>query len=38
VSPDDVIVTSGQVRLSNDVKVKVVESNATVPPAETPML
>jgi len=38
VNPDDVIVTSGQVRLSNDVKVKVVESDATVPPAETPML
>ncbi|GMQ45027.1 efflux RND transporter periplasmic adaptor subunit [Vibrio sp. 10N] len=38
VNPDDIIVTSGQVRLSNDVKVKVVESDATVPPAETPML
>ena len=34
----DVVVTSGQVRLSNDAKVRVVESDATTPPAETPML
>ncbi|MFV0574579.1 MAG: efflux RND transporter periplasmic adaptor subunit [Vibrio sp.] len=32
------IVTSGQVRLSNGSKVKIVESDATTPPAETPML
>jgi membrane fusion protein (multidrug efflux system) len=32
------IVTSGQVRLSNGVKVHIVESNATAPRAETPML
>ncbi|CAH0524312.1 efflux RND transporter periplasmic adaptor subunit [Vibrio hippocampi] len=38
VKAGDMVVTSGQVRLSNDVKVKVVESDATVPPAETPML
>ncbi len=34
----DVVVTSGQVRLSNNAKVRVVESSATTPPAETPML
>ncbi|WP_105903732.1 efflux RND transporter periplasmic adaptor subunit [Vibrio gangliei] len=32
------IVTSGQVRLSNGSKVKIVESDATTPPAKTPML
>jgi membrane fusion protein (multidrug efflux system) len=34
----DQVVTSGQVRLSNDAKVRIVESDATTPPAETPML
>ncbi len=38
VKPGDVIVTSGQVHLSNDSKVRVVESDATNPPAKTPML
>ncbi|PMH46087.1 efflux transporter periplasmic adaptor subunit [Vibrio sp. 10N.286.49.B3] len=38
VEPGDVVVTSGQVRLSNQSKVRVVESNATTPPTETPML
>ncbi|MCW8333194.1 efflux RND transporter periplasmic adaptor subunit [Vibrio paucivorans] len=38
IKPGDVVVTSGQVRLSNDAKVRVVESDATTPPAETPML
>ncbi len=38
VKEGDVVVTSGQVRLSNGAKVRVVESDATVPPAETPML
>ena len=38
VEPGDVVVTSGQVRLSNDAKVRVVENDATTPPAETPML
>ena len=38
VKPGDVVVTSGQVRLSNDAKVRIVESDATTPPAETPML
>ncbi|NOH81568.1 efflux RND transporter periplasmic adaptor subunit [Vibrio sp. RE86] len=38
VKAGDVVVTSGQVRLSNDAKVRVVESDATTPPAETPML
>lgn len=32
------VVTSGQVRLSNGVKVHQVESDATTPPKETPML
>lgn len=32
------IITSGQVRLSNNSKVKVVESDATTPPETTPML
>ncbi len=38
VKAGDVVVTSGQVRLSNDAKVRIVESDATTPPAETPML
>ncbi|ASU23436.1 MexH family multidrug efflux RND transporter periplasmic adaptor subunit [Vibrio qinghaiensis] len=38
VQDGDIVVTSGQVRLSNHSKVRVVESNATTPPAETPML
>lgn len=38
VKAGDVVVTSGQVRLSNGAKVRVVESDATTPPAETPML
>ncbi|WP_417870786.1 efflux RND transporter periplasmic adaptor subunit [Vibrio furnissii] len=38
VKAGDVVVTSGQVRLSNGAKVRIVESNATTPPAETPML
>ncbi|GAD90968.1 putative RND-type efflux pump membrane fusion protein [Vibrio halioticoli NBRC 102217] len=38
VKPGEMIVTSGQVRLSNDSKVKIVESDATNPPAELPML
>ncbi|MDN2479857.1 efflux RND transporter periplasmic adaptor subunit [Vibrio agarivorans] len=38
VKPGDTVVTSGQVRLSNGAKVRVVESDATTPPAETPML
>mgnify|MGYP002477424482 CR=1 FL=1 len=38
VSAGDKIVTSGQVRLSNDAKVKVVENDALTLPTETPML
>lgn len=38
VNAGDMVVTSGQVRLSNGAKVKVVESDALTPPAETPML
>ncbi|GEA62657.1 efflux RND transporter periplasmic adaptor subunit [Vibrio comitans] len=38
VKPGEVVVTSGQVRLSNESKVKIVESDATTPPAELPML
>ncbi|OLQ95762.1 efflux transporter periplasmic adaptor subunit [Vibrio ponticus] len=38
VKPGDTVVTTGQVRLSNGAKVRVVESDATTPPAETPML
>jgi len=38
VKAGDTVVTSGQVRLSNDAKVKIVESNALEAPAETPML
>lgn len=38
INPGEKIVTTGQVRLSNDVKVHVVDSKATETPAETPML
>ncbi|WP_036801266.1 efflux RND transporter periplasmic adaptor subunit [Photobacterium marinum] len=38
VKAGDMVVTSGQVRLSNDAKVRIVESNALQAPAETPML
>ncbi|MCK6265539.1 efflux RND transporter periplasmic adaptor subunit [Vibrio sp. ZSDE26] len=38
VKVGDLVVTTGQVRLSNDAKVRVVESDATTPPAQTPML
>lgn len=38
VQPGDMVVTSGQVRLSNDAKVRIVESDALEAPAETPML
>ncbi|MBC3621923.1 efflux RND transporter periplasmic adaptor subunit [Vibrio metschnikovii] len=38
INPGDVVVTTGQVRLSNGVKVRIVESDATTPPAKTPML
>ncbi|WPC74185.1 efflux RND transporter periplasmic adaptor subunit [Vibrio porteresiae] len=38
VKSGEQIVTSGQVRLSNGVKVHVVESNATATPSQTPML
>ncbi len=38
VKEGDTVVTTGQVRLSNGAKVRVVESDATTPPAETPML
>ncbi|MDN3679617.1 efflux RND transporter periplasmic adaptor subunit [Vibrio tapetis subsp. quintayensis] len=38
VEPGDLVVTTGQVRLSNDAKVRIVENDATTPPAETPML
>ncbi|MCG7584808.1 efflux RND transporter periplasmic adaptor subunit [Photobacterium sp. OFAV2-7] len=38
VKAGDTVVTSGQVRLSNDAKVRIVESNALEAPAETPML
>ncbi len=34
----DTVVTTGQVRLSNGAKVRIVESDATTPPAKTPML
>jgi len=34
----DIIVTSGQVRLSNDTKVHVVQSDAANPPTDIPML
>ncbi|NAW64542.1 efflux RND transporter periplasmic adaptor subunit [Photobacterium halotolerans] len=38
VKPGDRVVTTGQVRLSNDVKVRIVENDALKTPAETPML
>ncbi|MCG3730615.1 efflux RND transporter periplasmic adaptor subunit [Vibrio cincinnatiensis] len=38
INAGDVVVTSGQVRLSNGVKVRIVESDATTLSAETPML
>lgn len=38
VKPGEVVVTSGQVRLSNHAKVHVVESDALKSPTETPML
>ncbi|WP_299022531.1 efflux RND transporter periplasmic adaptor subunit [uncultured Photobacterium sp.] len=38
VKAGDTVVTSGQVRLSNDAKVRIVESTALQAPAETPML
>lgn len=38
VKAGDTVVTSGQVRLSNHAKVRVVESNSLEAPAETPML
>lgn len=38
INHGDVVVTTGQVRLSNGVKVRIVESDATTPPAKTPML
>ncbi|MBE3669897.1 efflux transporter periplasmic adaptor subunit [Vibrio navarrensis] len=38
VKPGDIVVTSGQIRLSNGAKVRIVESDATTTPAETPML
>ena len=38
VKAGDLVVTSGQVRLSNGAKVKVVENDALTPKAETPML
>ena len=39
VKPGDTVVTSGQVRLSNHAKVKIIDDNSAItPPAETPML
>ncbi|KII78683.1 efflux RND transporter periplasmic adaptor subunit [Vibrio renipiscarius] len=38
VEPGDMVVTSGQVRLSNHAKVRIVEDTALTPPKETPML
>ena len=38
IKPGDVVVTSGQIRLSNGAKVKVVESDTLTAPDETPML
>ncbi|MGC9458392.1 efflux RND transporter periplasmic adaptor subunit [Vibrio genomosp. F10] len=38
IKDGDMVVTTGQVRLSNDAKVRIVESDATTTPAETPML
>jgi membrane fusion protein (multidrug efflux system) len=38
IQAGDQIVLSGQVRLSNDTKVHVVENDALAVPAQTPML
>jgi len=38
VKAGETVVTSGQVRLSNDAKVRIVESDALLAQAETPML
>ena len=38
VKAGDTVVTSGQVRLSNGAKVKIVESDSITPPSETPKL
>ncbi|WP_413113015.1 efflux RND transporter periplasmic adaptor subunit [Thaumasiovibrio sp. DFM-14] len=38
VASGDKIVTSGQVRLSNGAKVRIVENNALTPPTQTPQL
>jgi membrane fusion protein, multidrug efflux system len=38
IKEGDVVVTSGQIRLSNGAKVHLVKSNATAPHAEIPML
>ena len=38
IKAGDQIVLSGQVRLSNDTKVHVVENDALAVPAQTPML
>lgn len=38
IKAGDEIVLSGQVRLSNDTKVHVVENDALAVPAQTPML
>ncbi|MGO2510031.1 MAG: efflux RND transporter periplasmic adaptor subunit [Vibrio hibernica] len=38
IKAGETVITTGQVRLSNHSKVKVVESDATTPPAKTPML
>ncbi|MDA9557753.1 efflux RND transporter periplasmic adaptor subunit [Vibrio sp.] len=38
LKPGEQVITTGQVRLSNDAMVKVVESNATKTPTKTPQL
>lgn len=38
VKAGDMVVTSGQVRLSNGAKVKIVENDTITPPSETPKL
>lgn len=38
LKPGDQVVTSGQVRLNNGAKVKIVENDALTPPAELPKL
>ncbi|MDO6708942.1 efflux RND transporter periplasmic adaptor subunit [Photobacterium sp. 1_MG-2023] len=38
VNVGDQVVTTGQVRLSNDVKIRIVENDALKTPAKTPML